>query len=276
MNAMKLVRKRAAARFDAVTETTATDAHLAAINRLIPEGFPRATAEDVHVRSAMVCNDQVDHYSTRFTVDALKQIVDLINGDPNGVNLMRNHNEYGSDDLPVGRLFMAELVNEGGVTFVRAWFYWERGTEDGDEMAKRIALGIWREVSISWWMESFTNSVDGKPFSESPYYPGQELPDGTVVIGIMSGIVEINEVSIVSRGGQKDTSIQPARQRVAEDADVDGLVMAARRLASTRTYTPMFGFGESERTGSMSEYFGGASVHRDAGGCWFAEVFGGE
>lgn len=275
MNALKLVRKRAAARIDAVTETTATDAHLVAINRLIPEGFPRATAADVHVRSAMVCNDMVDHYSTRFTLDALKQIVELINTDEDGVNLMRNHNEYGSDDLPIGRIFYAELVNMDGVNWVRAWFYWERGTEDGDEMARKIALGIWREVSISWWMESFTNSVDGKPFSESPYYPGQELPDGTTVIGIMSDIVEINEVSIVSRGGQKDTSIVPARARENADADVDGLVLAARNRAFTRTYTPLPLFGESERT-ELSEFFGSTSAHRDAGGCWFSEMYGGE
>lgn len=235
----KLVRKLASARFDAVPETTATDADLAAINRLIPAGFARATAEDVHVRSAMVCNDLVDHYHTRFTVEALGEIVALINGDPNGVNLMRNHNEYASDDLPIGRLFRADLVVADGMTSVRAWFYWERGTEDGDEMARKIALGIWREVSISWWMSSFVCSVDGKPFSESDYYAGQELENGTVVVGIMSGIEEINEVSIVSRGGQKQTSIQPARERgvAAAEADVDGLVLASRMRGMGRAAT---------------------------------------
>ena len=236
MNAMKLVRKRASARFDAVTETTATDTHLALINRLIPEGFDRATAEDVHVRSALACNDQVDHYSTRFTLEALQEIVALINGSDTGINLMRNHNEYGSDDLPIGRLFAAELVTIGSVNHVRVWFYWERGTEDGDEMARKIALAIWREVSISWWMRSFTNSIDGKPFDESPYYPGQTLADGQVVIGIMSGIEEVNELSIVPRGGQKSTAIQPARAADAE-SDVEGLVLAIRGRVLSRTST---------------------------------------
>lgn len=269
----KLVRKLSSARFDAVPETTASPADLEAINRLIPAGYARATAEDVHVRSALVCNDQVDHYSTRFTVEALGQIVALINGDPNGVNLMRNHNEYGSDDLPIGRLFRAELVQMDGVTHVRAWFYWERGTEDGDEMARKIALGIWREVSISWWMSSFTNSVDGKPFEESPYYPGQELPGGTIVVGIMSGIEEINEVSIVARGGQKDTSIQPARERGAV-ADVDGMVLAARMRGTSRTVSEpsVFDtFRARTRSGGLDHLF---STRGSEPVDWFGEMYG--
>jgi len=269
----KLVRKLASARFDAVPETTASEADLAIINRLVPEGFARVTAEDVHVRSALICNDQVDHYSTRFTMEALGQIVSLINDDPNGVNLMRNHNEYGSGDLPIGRLFRAEPVNIGGVNHVRAWFYWERGTEDGDTMARKIALGLWREVSLSWWMESFTNSVDGKPFDESPYYAGQELPDGTVVVGIMSGIVEINEVSIVSRGGQKDTSIQPARARVGE-RDVETILLAARSRATAQTVTVLPFWQQSDRSvtrnADLSKFFRSTSEPVD----WFAELYG--
>lgn len=233
---MKLVRKRAAARIDAVAEAAVSDAHLALVNRLVPEGFPRLTAADIHVRSALVCNDQVDHYSTRFTLDALAQIVALVNSDEDGVNMMRNHNEYGSEDLPVARIFYAEPLVVGGVNWCRMWFYWPKGTDDGDCMARNIDTGLWREVSISWWMNSFTNSIDGKPFDECPYYAGQELPDGQTVIGIMSGIEEINEVSFVSRGGQKDTSIMPARG--FDESDVDGLTLAIRGRVMARSSTP--------------------------------------
>jgi len=113
-------------------------------------------------------------------------------------------------------------------------------------MARKIAIGLWREVSISWWMKSFVNSIDSKPFDECPYYPGQELPDGQTVIGIMSGIEEVNEVSIVSRGGQKDTSIIPARgAEQSDERDVAGLVLAIRgralaRAARTETPHPWF------------------------------------
>lgn len=197
-----------------------TESELALVNRWTASGA--ATAGEVYLCSAMVCNDVVDHYSTRFTARALEQIAALLPG----VNLMRNHNEYGSEDLPIGRIYAAELVTIGDAQWVRARFYWERGTPDGDAMAKRISLGIWREVSLSWWMRSFTNDVDGKPVSESPYYPGQQLPDGRVVVGIMDDVTEVNETSIVPRGGQKGTSIGDVRG--ADDPSVFGAVAAAR------------------------------------------------
>jgi len=203
--------------------TPISDDLLALVNQYAPAGEAMLTAEDVYVRSAMVCNDIVDHYSTRFTERALGQIVELLPG----VNMMRNHNEYASSDLPVGRFIKAELVRDGGRTFVRAWFYYLKGDEFGDQMERYIRSGIWREVSISWWMKSFTCDVDGKPVGESSYYPGQELTDGRTVVGIMDDVVEVNEVSLVARGGQKETSIKGAKSGVEAD-DIRNLVAAAR------------------------------------------------
>jgi hypothetical protein len=174
------------------------------------------------VASALVCNDIVDNYSTQFTQAALQQIVDLLPG----TNVLRNHNEgFMSDDLPIARCFASELVRQADGVYVRARFYWERGTEFGDDMAKRVALGLWREVSLSWWMSSYTNSIDGQPMDESPYYAGQVLPDGQTVVGIMDDVQELNEFSIVARGGQKNTSMNPVR---TDCQDVLEMTFAAR------------------------------------------------
>lgn len=219
---MKLVKRIGSASLEKRSmEPTADD--LALIAAQVPEGWSAPTSADVYVASALVCNDLVDHYSTRFTPEALAEIVALLPG----TNVMRNHNEYGSDDLPIGRCFAAELVQMPDGLYVRARWYWERGTEDGDTMAKKISLGIWREVSLSWWMKSFTNSIDGKPFDESPYYAGQELNDGQTVVGIMSDVVELNEFSIVARGGQKNTSINPVREK-GDALDVVQVIAAGR------------------------------------------------
>lgn len=218
----QLVRRQARFTFGERVAGTVPDELLALVNRYRPQGEPELTQDSVYIRSAMVCNDMVDHYSTRFTAGALRQIVMLIPG----VNLMRNHNEYQSDDLPVGRFIAGELVNVDGQEYVKGWFYYLKGDEFGDKMERHIASGIWREVSISWWMESYTCDVDGKPVSESSYWPGQVLTDGRVVIGIMDQVVEVNEVSLVSRGGQKNTSIGPARDKGVPDALE--LVLAAR------------------------------------------------
>lgn len=224
----KLIRRRGKAQIEARSLVQATDADLDLIARYIPEGFARPTAADVYVASALVCNDLVDHYSTRFTREALDQIVPLMLG----ADIMRNHVDYGAEALPIARIFDADQVEVRGQgakdgCYDRMRFYWERGTQFGDEMAKKVGLALWREVSLSWWMRSFTNSIDGKPMKDSPYYAGQEMPDGTVVIGIMSDIVEVNEVSIVARGGQKHTQVNAVRADGRGD-DVLELIASAR------------------------------------------------
>lgn len=222
---MKLHRHLGTATLEQRGAAPIGDDLLALVNQYAPAGESMLTADDVYVRSAMVCNDIIDHYSTQFTENALGQIVGLIPG----VNLMRNHNEYASDDLPRGRFIKAELVREAGSLFVRAWFYYLKGDAFGDQMERYIRSGIWREVSISWWMRSFICDVDGKPTTESSYYPGQVLSDGRTVIGVMDDVVEVNEVSLVARGGQKETSIKGSKgsKSVADD-DIRSLVMAAR------------------------------------------------
>ena len=217
----KLIRRSGRAVFEKRASFDASEEDLKLVQRWMPEGVTLGP-DEIYVASALVCNDLVDHYSTQFTDRALTQIAELIPG----VNVMRNHNEYSSDDLPIARAFAAERVKLPDGNYVRSRFYWERGTACGDEMAKKIRLGIWRETSLSWWMRSFTNSIDGEPFDESPYYPGQEF-EGVTVIGIMDDVVEVNEWSIVARGGQKNTSMSPTRDGYG-GADVLALVAAAR------------------------------------------------
>ncbi len=224
----QLMRRQMSAKLESRANLDPADTDLAAIARFVPEGFPAPTEGDVYVASALVCNDLVDHYSTRFTEGALQKIVELLPG----TNLMTNHDEHSGRALPVGRAFGAELVRLDDGLYVRVRFYWERGTAWGEEMAKRVMLGIWREVSLSWWMASFTNSIDGAPMDESPYYAGQKLPDGQVVVGVMDEVVEVNEFSLVPRGGQKNTAIGPVRER--ETQTFEGLMAACRARVEKR------------------------------------------
>lgn len=196
-------------------------AELALVNRWVPGGAPAATEADVYLCSAMVCNDQVDSYSTRFTPDALQSIARMLPG----TMVCLSHDDWRMESV-VGRCYAADVVTVDGVQWTLARWYWERGTEDGDAMARKINLGVWREVSLSWWMSSFTNSIDGKDFDESPYYPGQVLNDGQTVIGIMDGVEEVNEFSLVPRGGQMNTNMGGARH----SGDIAELVGAMRSL----------------------------------------------
>ena len=108
------------------------------IAKWVPIGWPAPDSKAVYAASALVCNNLVDHYSTKFTDRALEQIAALLPG----TNVLRNHNEgFNSDDLPIARAFGAEIVRQSDGLYVRARFYWERGTSFGEDMAKRIALG---------------------------------------------------------------------------------------------------------------------------------------
>jgi hypothetical protein len=223
----QLIRRVTGGKFEKRANLEVSDVDLGLIAQQVPDGFAAPTAADVYTASALVCNDLIDSYSTRFTLTALQQIVQLLPG----ANVMRNHNEYASDDLPIARCYAAELVQQADGWYVRAKFYWERGTDCGEEMGRKIALGIWREVSLSWWMRSFTNSVTGTDFDDTPgSYAGQELPDGQTVVGVMDDVVEVNEFSVVARGGQLNTSMNPANRKDGMP-DVLELVSAARARA---------------------------------------------
>lgn len=229
--------KRTSVRLAGEVDLTA-EAELALIGRLIPDCFPRPTPQTVRAFSAVVCNNLVDYYSTEFTDRALTQIAPLV---ADGANGMRNHDTgWDMDALPVCRYYAAEVRDiPGKVTRtggqareVVGRFYHERGTAFAEMMAARLMLAIWREVSLSWWMRSFTNSIDGQPFDESPYFPGQVFENGTVVIGIMDDVVEVDEISFVPRGGQKGTSI--GATELTRGRDVLEVISAARARAGEK------------------------------------------
>ena len=152
----------------------------------------------------------------RFTDRALDQIAALFNeGD---TNWHKQHDVYSTQGgLPLGRAFKAAVEPmpgyEGGKQ-VRVWWYYLKGDPEGDRCERYIAAQIWRELSISCWVRSFTADVDGKRIGYgdecSDYYPGQKLSDGRVVVGIMDDVIELEEFSLVSRGAEIETTIEGA------------------------------------------------------------------
>lgn len=199
------------------------------------------TFETVAIREGVICNNQVDHYSTRFTDAALGQIVELFAGTNN--HIAHDSGMFTSiGGMPVGIGLEARVEPIEGVSGglqVRAWWANSLGDETGDHIQAMVARGFWSELSLAWWMESYTCDIDGKNVCQhweccdpdcSDYYPGQKLNDGRIVIGIMDQVVDLVEFSYVPRGGQIGTSIdRKAPERV------ENLVLAARGRAEHRT-----------------------------------------
>ena len=197
------------------------------VNAIAPE--PQ-TAETVRIRKGVICNNRVDHYSTRFTDRALQQIVDLWPG----VNNHVLHDSFSAaSGMPVGIGLEASIRAiegvDGGLEVFGAW-YNSIGEPANDYIDAMVSKGIWRELSLAWWMNAYTCDVDGKPIGYgedcSDFYPGQELSDGRVVVGIMDDVVDLVEFSYVPRGGQIGTSIERDRPE-----RVENLIMAARGRA---------------------------------------------
>lgn len=224
--------------FFAGSRAEVTDDLLAIVNRFAEE--PQ-TRESVYIRTGIVCNNQVDLYSTRFTDRALDQIAALFTDDPPSWH--RQHDKYSINGLPIGRGLLAEvepMERVKGGKAVRIWWYYPRGDEVGDQAERYFRLQIWRELSLAWWMASFTCDIDGKEVygageDSSDYYPGQKLSDGRVVVGIMDDVTELDEFSLVSRGGQVGTTIEKAD---ASDVSVEGMIAAARARVSARKDVP--------------------------------------
>lgn len=178
--------------------------------------------ESVLIRSAFLCNDQPDLYDTQFTREALAQINDAIAGLP----VMRNHNTFGSSDLPVGRWLFGEPAKRemrglDGKSVDANWslctFFLPRAG-DTEGLIPRMEMGVVSEVSFSWYSTPFVCSICERELSH-PKCEHQigSIYDGEKCIGMMTGIDEGVEASLVWKGGQIGTSIvEPRRYPDAE------------------------------------------------------------
>lgn len=222
------------------------------INRLSPAPLVPVTPDDVVIYSALVANDLVDSYSTRFSVNALGQIAERIVGVPG----LRNHSTWGSSDLPVLRWFDGAQTERNGIQWARGWFYMSASPDDVDArmIEARSRIAVLREVSLSWWQDGLRCSICGKDMwamdDEGHYVcmhnPGQSY-NGVVCIGEMDSIKEVAEASLVWKGGQYGTELEMPGARV-EQQEVETL---AQRIASKRSTMPALAGEES-----LAAYFG--------------------
>lgn len=232
----------------AAAEPVDMDALCAKINALKPAPIVRVTPADVMIFSALVANDQVDSYSTRFSRAALAQVTDGIIGVP----VLRNHGTWSAQDLPVGRWFDSDVVVRDGVTWSRAWQYMSAAPEamTSRELTNAINLAIIREVSLSWWQDLMRCSICNQDMwatdDEGRYLcthvPGQTY-NGVTCVGEMESIKEVAEASLVWKGGQYGTQLGEAGARSeVEDRSNEQLV---QRIAAKRSTMPALA-GESE------------------------------
>ncbi len=174
----------------------ATPAQLEAINA---QAHGTLTAEQVYVFSLRLCDDQVDRDFERFDTQALPALAKLFIGKTGIVD------HRWSSDAQVARIFQTQVVQQEGVSYIKAWAYIRRGGA-GDPVIADIEAGIKKEVSVGCAMGAAICSVCGKPYGSCGHQKG-EYYDGLLCCAILREPVDAYEFSFVAVPAQKDAGV---------------------------------------------------------------------
>ena len=171
-----------------------TPGQLEAINTLSRGAL---TAEDVYVFSVRLCDDQPDRDYERFDTYALPRLAELFRG-KTGVT---DHNW--SAEKQVARIFDTEVVQEGGVTYLKAWCYCLRAEE---ALIAQIDGGIRKEVSVGCAMGRRTCSICGSPYGSCSHRKGQRY-EAQVCLAVLSEPTDAYEFSFVAVPAQREAGV---------------------------------------------------------------------
>ena len=159
----------------------------------------RLKEEDVYVFSLRLCDDQVDRDFEKFDTEALPELARLFIGKSGIVD------HHWSADSQMARIFAAEVAEENGVRFVKAWAYIRRGGA-GDEWIADIEAGIKKEVSVGCAMGSSICSVCGAEYGTCGHQKG-EYYDGQLCCAILRDPVDAYEFSFVAVPAQRESGV---------------------------------------------------------------------
>ena len=187
--------------------------------------------EDVYVFSVRLCDDQPDRDMERFDTLALPALAKLFIGKTGIVD-----HQWRSDNQ-VARIFETQVVQEAGVSYIKAWAYIRRGGQ-AEEVIADIEAGIKKEVSVGCAMGQSICSVCGSAYGTCGHIKGEYYDDG-VCYAILKEPVDAYEFSFVAVPAQPAAGVlkglpgkTPALKTLAEEygaqAEYRALVKQAR------------------------------------------------
>lgn len=202
----------------------ATAEHLAIINRM-PGVLRELTAADVYVRGMYAANDQpmTGHLAgLRFPREELAVMARIAPGKP--VHCIHDTGGLftpGALALPVGTIFAADVVEMEGAGWLRLLFYMAKGAL-GRDLVQRIDSGIIREVSVQALYTWLQCSIDGLSMRDCEHVADEQY-DGQTCYGIVHGVKDFIETSLVPSGAAQDTSLFMAAGKQVEGVDLAAL-----------------------------------------------------
>ena len=183
------------------------------------------TAEQVYVFSVRLCDDRVDRDYERFDAAALPELAKLFVGKSGIVD----HKWSAGSQL--ARIFDTEILEEDGVTSIKAWAYIRRGGA-GDEWIADIEAGIKKEVSVGCAMGRSVCSICGGDYGSCGHRKG-EYYEGELCCAILQEPVDAYEFSFVAVPAQRDAGVLKGMGRhlsLKELADAHGAQEEYRSL----------------------------------------------
>ena len=181
---------------DVMTGGVPTAAQMEAINA---QAKAKLTEDQVYVFSLRLCDDQVDRDFERFDTAVLPQLAKLFIGKTGIVD------HKWSTDAQVARVFQTQVVQEDGVSYIKAWAYIRRGG-DADEVIADIEAGIKKEVSVGCAMGMAVCSVCGGEYGSCGHQKGQHY-DGQLCCAILKEPMDAYEFSFVAVPAQPNAGV---------------------------------------------------------------------
>jgi len=208
---------------EAVSSGIPTAVQLDAINA---QAKAQLTGEQVYVFSVKLCDDQIDRDGERFDTAALPELARLFIGKTGIVD------HRWSANAQIARIFETQVVQEEGVSYIKAWAYIRRGG-DNDEIIADIEAGIKKEVSVGCSMGRAVCSVCGNDYGTCGHQKGQNY-DGQVCCAILREPMDAYEFSFVAVPAQPNAGGMKAlggnRKTLRELADEFGIQAEYRSL----------------------------------------------
>ncbi len=150
--------------------------------------------EEFEVFTLDLCNDRVDRHHSRFPVEELQKIHEMVPGRP----LMERHDLKGS--LPRGTFFRSTLHRDDEGLAVRPDVYVLR-TRENEDFILNIEGGVYRDTSIGFAFRMPECSVCDKDLRTCSHVPGRSYGD-EVCHYLMRDVLEVMEGSVVPSGSQ--------------------------------------------------------------------------
>ena len=181
---------------EAVSNGVPTAAQLESIHAMTKSKIP---AEQVYVFSLRLCDDRIDRDLERFDTQSLPGLAKLFIGKTGIID------HCWSSENQVARIFQTQVVQEDGVSYIKAWAYIRRGKHT-DEIIADIEAGIKKEISVGCAMGRSVCSVCGSDYGTCGHQKG-EYYDGQLCCAVLQEPMDAYEFSFVAVPAQREAGV---------------------------------------------------------------------